>query len=96
MRRATLAALPLLAACASQGTPPAAEMPAPGTQCNANAAQGLVGRPADAAVAEAQRLSGARTVRRYASGDAVTMDFRAGRLNVETDAAGTIVKLSCG
>lgn len=91
-----LAALPLLAACAAQTTPPATDMPAPGTQCNANAAQGLIGRPADQAAPEAQRLSGARIVRRYRTGDAVTMDFRADRLNVETDAGGTIVKLSCG
>ena len=95
MRVAPLALLPFLGACMAVGASPA-EPPAPGTKCDANAAQGLVGRPADASVAEAQRLSGAATVRRYRTGDAVTMDFRADRLNVETDAAGAIVKLSCG
>ena len=94
-RIAPLTLLPLLAACMAQQQPPA-KMPAPGTQCDANPAMGLVGTPADTATAEAQRLSGARMVRRYRTGDAVTMDFRADRLNVETDASGTIVKLSCG
>ena len=95
---AALAVLPLLSACPARTDLPAAAPPppAPGTQCDANPAQGLVGRPADNSVAKAQRLSGAGTVRRYRTGDAVTMDFRADRLNVETDAAGTIVKLSCG
>lgn len=95
IRIAPLTLLPLLAACMNQQEPPAA-MPAPGTQCDANAAMNLIGKPADAASAEAQRLSGARVVRRYRTGDALTMDFRGDRLNVETDAAGTIVKLSCG
>lgn len=95
MRIAPLAALPLLAACVTQRPDPVAS-PVPGTKCDANAAMALIGRPADEATAEAQRLSGAGAVRRYRTGDPVTMDFRADRLNVETDAAGTIVKLSCG
>ena len=90
-----LALLPFLGGCMAVSAPPV-EPAAPGTKCDANAAQGLIGRPADASAAEAQRLSGAGTVRRYRTGDAVTMDFRADRLNVETDAAGAIVKLSCG
>ncbi|MGJ3626446.1 I78 family peptidase inhibitor [Sphingomonas sp. MMS24-JH45] len=49
--------------------------PAPGTQCDANAAMALIGRPADTASAEAKRLSGAGIVRRYRTGDAVTMDL---------------------
>lgn len=93
-----MAALALIAGgCARTEAPVAEATPtAPGTQCDANAAQSLVGRPADAAVAEAQRLSGARTVRRYVTGSPLTMDFRPDRLNVETNAAGTIVKLGCG
>lgn len=93
--------LVVLAGCAPRVGALVAAMPAggaeaPGTRCDAGAAAALVGRAADASLAEAQRLSGARTVRRYATGDAVTMDYRADRLNVETDAGGTIVKLSCG
>jgi len=93
--------LVVLAGCAPKMAAPVAATPAagaeaPGTRCDAGVAAALVGRQADASVAEAQRLSGARTVRRYATGDALTMDYRADRLNVETDARGTIVKLSCG
>ncbi|TCP37474.1 I78 family peptidase inhibitor [Sphingomonas sp. BK235] len=90
-----------LAGCAPKAAAPVAAPPVaggevPGTRCDAGAAAALVGRAANASAAEAQRLSGARTVRRYATGDALTMDYRADRLNVETDARGTIVKLSCG
>jgi hypothetical protein len=90
--------------CAPRAATPAPAAPTvgvaggdvPGTRCDADAARSLVGRSADASVNEAKRLSGARTTRRYRSGDAVTMDFRADRLDIETDANGTIVKLSCG
>jgi hypothetical protein len=95
------AASVLLVALAGCAPKPAAPTPvasaeAPGTRCDADAAAALVGRAADGSLAEAQRLSGARTVRRYATGDALTMDYRADRLNVETDPSGTIVTLSCG
>ncbi|KQN93019.1 hypothetical protein ASE95_10575 [Sphingomonas sp. Leaf231] len=83
------------AGCAKPALPVAGNV-TPGVQCDANAAQALVGRPAAQVAAEAQRLSGARSVRRYATGDMLTMDFRPDRLNIETDAAGNVVKLSCG
>ncbi|MEH3101946.1 I78 family peptidase inhibitor [Sphingomonas adhaesiva] len=87
----------VLTACATAPAPKdAAEDASAGVRCNANAAEGLIGRPADAAAALAQKSSGARTLRRYVTGSPVTMDFRPDRLNVETDAAGTIVKLTCG
>ena len=91
-------ALVALAGCAPKPVSPVAATPTAGgdARCDVSAATALVGRSADASLAEAQRLSGARTVRRYATGDALTMDYRADRLNVETDAGGTIVKLSCG
>lgn len=85
----------MLAGCTT--TPTAApDKSVPGVQCDATAVQDFVGRPADMVVEEAQRRSGARTVRRYRSGDPVTMDFRSDRLNIETDGNGRIVKLSCG
>ncbi|MGK6323982.1 I78 family peptidase inhibitor [Sphingomonas sp. DT-51] len=98
MSRIAIASVMLvaLAGCAPKVAAPVAGGDAPGTGCDAGAASTLVGRAADTVEAEAQRLSGARTVRRYATGDALTMDYRADRLNVETDAGGSIVKLSCG
>ncbi|MBY0300299.1 MULTISPECIES: I78 family peptidase inhibitor [Sphingomonas] len=107
MMRAVIAvaALPALAACAQQqGGGPASTSPAPGSavaevpgaKCDANPAQALIGQRADAVADKAKRLSGARSVRRYVTGAILTMDFRADRLNVETDAGGVIVKLTCG
>lgn len=40
--------------------------------------------------------SGARTLRVYRQGDAVTMDYRGDRLNVELDRGNGITALSCG
>lgn len=81
-----------LAACTTM------ERPAPPTEggvCNADAAQPFVGQPASAAE-QARAASGARTMRLIRPGQAVTMDYRPDRLNVELDASDSIVKLSCG
>lgn len=99
MIRMTALAPVALMACAP--TMPATESAAPapptsGVRCDGNAVAALVGRPADAVVADAQRLSGARTVRRYVTGDMLTMDFNPERLNVETNASDNVVKFSCG
>ncbi|WP_341208536.1 I78 family peptidase inhibitor [uncultured Sphingomonas sp.] len=96
MRRALgLVALLALGACAKPAAP-VAEAAAPGVQCDANAAQALVGRMAADVTAAAQQRSGARAVRGYRTGDMLTMDFRPDRLNIERDAAGKVVKFSCG
>ncbi|PCD03049.1 hypothetical protein COC42_01070 [Sphingomonas spermidinifaciens] len=89
-------ALIALAACAPT-TEPATADPATGAQCDATPVQALVGQAGDAATVDRAKVgSGARTVRRYATGSALTMDFRPDRLNVEVDGGGKIVKLSCG
>lgn len=98
MKALVVTAMVALAGCTTGG---AAGDPAPvaqssGGSCNAAAVQDLVGKPAAENAADAQRRAGAATTRRYESGSAVTMDYRADRLNIETDAAGAIVKLSCG
>ena len=94
--RAALLFAPLVAACAPQPASPADGPTRTGTGCDAAAVQHLVGAAADTTAPEALRLSGARTLRRYVTGDMLTMDYRADRLNVETDATGKIVKLTCG
>lgn len=106
IRLASLAPL-ALAACApapppKAPPPPPPEAPPPptaeaGAQCDATVVQSLVGQPADATTVERARTgSGARTVRSFGPGDAVTMDFRPDRLNVERGADGRIVRLTCG
>jgi hypothetical protein len=90
------------AACATAmpedgGANPTAPAPeAPGS-CNAEAVRDLVGRPNSAELGvDAQRRSGARTVRVIRPGDAVTMDYRVDRLNIELDADGKVARFNCG
>lgn len=92
--KAIVAAAIMLAGCTTMDdTAPATA--APGA-CNAAGVQELVGQPAAAVQGDAKQRAGAAMVRQYESGSPVTMDYRADRLNIETDAGGTIVKLSCG
>ena len=94
----TLAALPAalwLAACAGQPTDPAA--PPIAGACNAEAAQAWIGKPAtEANVQAAFKATGAKSLRSLKPGDAMTMDYRADRVNVVQDANGAIEKISCG
>lgn len=90
--------LPMVAACvalASSGcSADGAPSPAAGP-CNAEAAQGLVGKekPTDA---EAMQLTGSRTVRQIQPGDMVTQDFREDRVTIETDpATGLVTRATC-
>lgn len=65
--------------------------------CNADKAQALIGRPwSDELQPQALKLSGARTLRPIPPGTAVTMDYRADRLNVEIDAGGKVTAVRCG
>lgn len=87
-----LLALPLIA-CAAQPVP----QDRLGVQCNADRVQPLVGREATPdVVARARDRSGARTVRLIKPGDAVTMDFRSDRLNLDLDSVNTITAARCG
>jgi hypothetical protein len=96
--RPTAAALLLLAACAPAAAPGEAapdQRPAASGACNATRVANLVGQPV--ATAEMARIrAGARTMRICTTGQPVTMDFRPDRLNVEQDASGRIVRLTCG
>lgn len=68
-----------------------------GYTCDANRAGALVGQAASAEIgAEALRLTGSRSLRWIRPGDAVTMDYRPDRLNIELGAQGKIAALRCG
>jgi hypothetical protein len=70
---------------------------APAGRCSADGLADLVGREGTSALgAEALRRSGARTIRWIRPGDAVTMDFREDRLNLNLDAAGRLERANCG
>lgn len=86
--------LALLASCA-QTLQVDSNMPE--ETCSADKAQALVGQPASQELAaEALKLSGARSVRWLRPGMAVTMDYRAGRLNITLDDANRVERLTCG
>lgn len=82
----------LLCACA--------EAPGPGmppAQCNADAAGIVVGKTFDSQLGVvALKRSGAARLRVIRPGQAVTMDFDGGRLNVELDANEKVVAVRCG
>jgi hypothetical protein len=89
---AAIVMLPLLlAACVT-----AAPAPAPGqvdlSSCSSDAVQSLVG--SNIATVDTRPL--AKTVRIIPPNTAVTMDYNPQRLNVETNARGVIVRMSCG
>lgn len=83
---AILPALILLAACVPAPAEP------PGATCSAASLQHLVGQP------ESAFDPGGLTepVRVIHPGEAVTMDFNPGRLNVEIGTDGRIVAIRCG
>lgn len=65
--------------------------------CDAEPVQGLIGQEAtEATVTKATADSGSASVRVLKPGDAATMDFREDRLNINTDDAGVIERISCG
>ncbi|ARR52379.1 hypothetical protein HY78_02350 [Rhizorhabdus wittichii DC-6] len=68
----------------------------PPVACAPARAEAFVGQNGQAVAEQARTAAGARTVRVIAPGQAVTMDYRTDRLNVETDAAGNVVKVYCG
>ncbi|WCT75207.1 I78 family peptidase inhibitor [Sphingomonas naphthae] len=85
-----LAGLSLSACVTPRAAPPAGA-------CNAAKAQGFVGNAASEALAEdARKAAGAQTVRILTPGQIVTMEFRAGRLNVNVDESGHVSAIRCG
>jgi hypothetical protein len=92
---------------ASAGAPPMSKPlpaePVPGTspslegECDAKAAQAYIGKTASAeVVAQAKAAAGAAHVRTLKPGQMVTMEFRAGRLNLDVDGNNVITNARCG
>ena len=80
--------------CAS--APPSAPAGETAAACRGDGLQDLVGRTATSELAaEAQRRSGARTVRWMRPGQIVTMEFREDRLNIHVE-NGRTVRFNCG
>lgn len=72
------------------------EFEAPGADpCHAGALDYLIGQPVPDSETLAA-LEGPRRVRVIGPGDAVTMDHVPGRLNIETDEDGIVLRLRCG
>ncbi len=93
----------LVTGCASQGQPTAPSgsaapaEPAPGSLCNAQPAQSVVGQSSTASVVEwARARSGAQMARILRPGQIITKEFNAQRLNLEVDANGRIQAVRCG
>lgn len=96
---AALATAIILAGCTNT-TSPAAQSPAL-TDCGASVLQDQIGKPVTGKTAADAQVGGSPVrskdvVRIYVSGTPVTMDFNEDRLNLETDAAGKLVKATCG
>ena len=94
-RLATLLAITALAACQTVTPPPGAALEGTDAKtCEATARatnENLLGTPASSIDATA---SGGRRV--IGPNDAVTMDYNAARLNLETDGAGRLRRAYCG
>jgi hypothetical protein len=92
-----LIALAATAGCMDEGRPGRPGRPMPGVECNANGLGRFVGQPRSPRVGmRAQRMAGARSVRWIEPGMAVTMDFRADRLNLTVNQRGRITGTRCG
>ncbi|KGO97832.1 I78 family peptidase inhibitor [Novilysobacter defluvii] len=84
-----------IAAC-STVPPPGAVEQVTGT-CNAEAARWTIGRAASPETVEDARLaSQSRDVRVIEPGQAVTMDYRHDRLNIDVNERGAITGVRCG
>jgi hypothetical protein len=81
------------AAGAAAAATPAVEM----GRCSSEAAQFAVGQQASQALLEQARVrSGSMMARILGPHDAVTMDYRSERLNLNADDTGKIIRANCG
>jgi len=93
MKRLLLLASLALAGCVTEGPSPGPTPPvATEGACGAPGLQGLVGQNRRALAT----IKFGTEVRIIEPNSAVTMDYRADRLNIELDAKGTITRVTCG
>ena len=95
---ATLVAVVALSGCTNTSAP-ATPLPAP-ADCGASELQGKIGEPVKGSTADDAEVGGVLVaskgdVRVIAPGQAVIQNFSEARLNLETDAAGNLVRVSC-
>ena len=97
---ALLAAAAMLASGCATASEPVAPAPAVvggEASCDAAKAQFAVGRAyAETLAEEARAAAGAARVRTLEPGRAYTMEFDAGRLNLEVSASNTVTAARCG
>lgn len=94
MHKATFLLAPLMLAACATTTAGGSE---PSGACDAGKVQSALGQPFTVELgADVESTSGARASRVIRPGQAVTMDYRLDRLNIELDAADKIVSLRCG
>jgi hypothetical protein len=88
----------LLIAFVLGGCAPVAPLPGlPSGKCSTAPLGNLVGRPATASlISRARHRVGATAVRTIRPGQAVTMDYREGRLNVNVDDRNRVRSFTCG
>lgn len=92
-----LATACLVSACAQHPQQPVASAPPTAGQCNAAGAQFALGGTANAAlVEEARKRSGAWMARVIGPGQAVTMEYNGQRLNLDVNAANSVMNVRCG
>lgn len=101
LRTATLAAPLLFALAACQADKPAETAPPPEPPTEDACGAGKLGQylnalPTPDVMAAIAAVSGEKNIRTIRPGDAVTMDYRQDRLNVELGEDGRIKRLRCG
>lgn len=94
-----VAAAIFLVGC-TNAAPPAGQQPAP-VDCGASALQDQTGKPVTGSSAADVKIGGKSVqsrglVRIFVTGQPVTQDYRAERLNLETNVAGNLVQATCG
>jgi hypothetical protein len=97
-----ISTIPFVGLLLGCGAAPVGRITQPGIEayevvCDASATQSLLeSKRSDKVAADVLRRSGAVIVRWIAPGHGVTADHNSGRVNVETDKTGLIIRIWCG